>query len=54
MKSQKEIEKRDENISEKIIPGNFLILGNETDVQIPERRVPNKMKAKLSMPRDYN
>ena len=44
-----------ENISEKIIPGNFPNLGNETDIQIPEgQRVPNKMKTKLSTPRDYN
>lgn len=44
-----------ENIFEKIIPGNFPNLGNETDIQIPEKpRVPNKMKMKLSIPRDYN
>ena len=49
-----EREKGAENLFEKIIAENFPNLGKETDIQVQEYRVPNKMNPKRSTQRHCN
>ena len=45
--------RRAENLFEEIIAENFPNLGKETDNEVQEARVPNKMSPKRATPRHF-